>query len=128
MRITRTIVGTKATVLTVDANTMTATKQEYIISGVFESNDKLLKSLKKMYEDGVRVLSMVLSAEKIEELYGLDEEIFMQYAVKLDPKTRKPIESQVETQTEPQAEPQAETQTEPQADVSVKHVKTKTKN
>ena len=62
MRITRTIIGTKATVLTVDANTMIAGKHEYVISGTYESNDKLLKALKKCYEDGVTILSIVLSA------------------------------------------------------------------
>ena len=116
MRITRTIIATKATVLTVDANTMKADKYEYVISGTYESNDKLLKALKKCYEDGVTILSMVLSAEKIEELYGLDENVFMQYAVKLDPKTRKPIEPQAEPQPEPQPEPQAEPQAEPQVE------------
>ena len=121
MRITRTITGTKATVLTVDANTMIAGKHEYFISDTYESNDKLLKALKKRYEDGVTILSMVLSAEKIEELYGLDEGVFMQYAVKLDPKTRKPLcektaEPQVEPTAEPQVEPTAEPQVEPQVE------------
>lgn len=114
MRITRTIIGTKATVLTVDANTMKAGKHEYFISDTFGSNDKLLKALKKRYEDGATILSMVLSAEKIEELYGLDEDVFMQYAVKLDPKTRKPLcEKTVDPFAEPQVEPQVEPTEEP---------------
>lgn len=132
MRITRTIIGTKATVLTVDANTMIAGKGEYVISGTYESNEKLLKALKKCYEDGVTILSMVLSAEKTEELYGLDEDIFMQYAVKLDPKTRKPIaEPTPEPQSEPTTEPQSEPTPEPQdgmtitAPVTVTEVKAK---
>ena len=138
MRITRTIIGTKATVLTVDANTMIAGKQEYSISGTYESNEKLLKALKKCYEDGVTFLSAVLSAEKTEELYGMDEDIFMLYAVKLDPKTRKPIaeptaEPIAEPTTEPTAEPTAEPTPEPQdgmsitAPVTVTEVKAKAK-
>lgn len=136
MRITRTIIGTKATVLTVDANTMIAGKREYFISDTFGSNDKLLKALKKRYEDGATILSMVLSAEKIEELYGLDEDVFMQYAVKLDPKTRKPIaeptaQSTAEPTAEPTAQPTAEPTVQPQdgmtitAPVTVTEVKAK---
>ena len=109
MRITRTIIGTKATVLTVDANTMIADKHEYVISGTYENNDKLLKALKKRYEDGVTILSAVLSAKKTEELYGIDEDVFMHYAIKLDPKTRKPIAGSTQPQvelTQPQVEPQ----------------------
>ena len=88
----------------------------------------MLKALKKCYEDDVTFLSAVLSAEKTEELYGMDEDIFMQYAVKLDPKTRKPI---AEPTAEPTAEPIAEPTPEPQdgmtitAPVTVTEVKAK---
>lgn len=107
MRITRTVVGTKATVIAVNTMTLSAEKKELTIAGTFDSNEKLLKALKKLYDNDNEIISAVLSTEKFEELYGLDEAIFMQYAVKLDAKTRKPIETpQPETQTEPQAEPQ----------------------
>ena len=137
MRITRTVVGTMATVLTVDANTMSANKEILRITGTFDNNEKLLKALKKEYEDGVRFITAVLSTEKFEDLYGLEESVFMKYAVKLDPKTRKPLcektaEPHVEPQVEPQVEPTAEPKTaEPQdgmtitAPVAVTEVKAK---
>ena len=105
MRITRTVVGTKATVIAVNTMTLSAEKKNLTISGTFDSNEKLLKALKKLYDNDNEIISAVLSADKFEELYGLDEAIFMQYAVKLDPKTRKPIESE-KPQSEPSAEPQ----------------------
>lgn len=101
MRITRTVVGTKATVIVVNTMTLSAEKKVLAIAGTFDNNEKLLKALKKLYDNETEVISTVLSADKFEELYGLDDAIFMQYAVKLDAKTRKPIDT-----TEPTAEPQ----------------------
>lgn len=105
MRITRTLTGTRATVIAVNTMTLSAEKKDLTIAGTFDSNEKLLKALKKLYDNDNEIISAVLSAEKFEELYGLDEAIFMQYAVKLDAKTRKPIEI-ADPQSEPQAEPQ----------------------
>ena len=87
--------------------TLSAEKKNLTIAGTFDSNEKLLKALKKLFDNDNEIISTVLSADKFEELYGLDEAIFMQYAVKLDAKTRKPIDT---------AEPQAESTTEPQAE------------
>lgn len=122
MRITRTVTGTRATVIAVNTTTLSAEKKDLTIAGTFDNNEKLLKALKKLYDNDNENISAVLSAEKFEELYGLDEAIFMQYAVKLDAKTRKPIDT---------PEPQAEPQTEPQdgmvitAPVTVTEVKAK---
>ena len=101
MRITRTVVGTKATVIAVNTTSLSAEKKVVTIAGTFDSNEKLLKALKKLFDNDNEIISAVLSVEKFEELYGLNEAIFMQYAVKLDAKTRKPIDT-----AEPQAEPQ----------------------
>ena len=101
MRITRTVVGTKTTVIAVNTMTLSAEKKDLTIAGTFDSNEKLLKTLKKLYDNDNEIISAVLSAEKFEELYGLDEAIFMQYAVKLDAKTRKPTDT-AELQAEPQ--------------------------
>ena len=105
MRITRTVTGTRATVIAVNTTTLSAEKKDLTIAGTFDNSEKLLKALKKLYDNDTEVISTVLSADKFEELYGLDEAIFMQYAVKLDPKTRKPIGSE-KSQPESTAEPQ----------------------
>ena len=103
--ITRTVVGTKSTVIAVNIMTLSAEKKVLTIAGTFDSNEKLLKALKKLFDNDNEIISSVLSADKFEELYGLDETIFMQYAVKLDAKTRKPIDT-AEPTTEPQTDPQ----------------------
>lgn len=125
MRITRTLTGTRATVIAVNTKTLSAEKKDLTIVGTFDNNEKLLKALKKLYDNDNEIISAVLSADKFEELYGLDEAIFMQYAVKLDAKTRKPIET-----TEPQTEPTSEPTAEPQgmtitAPITVTEVKAK---
>ena len=99
--ITRTILGTKASVITVDTINMTASTKEFTIGGEWSDNNKLLKALKKIYETDTLVLSSVVKAEKTEKLYGMTEEFFMANAVELDVETRKPIET-----AEPTAEPQ----------------------
>ena len=128
--ITRTILGTKASVITVDTISMTASTKEFTIGGEWSDNNKLLKALKKTYETDTLVLSSVVKAEKTEKLYGMTEELFMANAVELDAETRKPIET-AEPQTESTAEPQAEPTAEPKdgmtitAPVTVTEVKAK---
>ena len=124
--ITRTVVGTKATVIAVNTMTLSAEKKVVTIAGTFDSNEKLLKALKKLHDNDTEVISAVLSADKFEELYGLDESIFMQYAVKLDPKTRKSIETE-KPQAEPQTEPQGMTIKAPITVTKVKAKATKIK-
>ena len=103
--ITRTILGTKASVITVDTISMTASTKEFTIGGEWTDNNKLLKALKKIYETDTLVLSSVVKAEKTEKLYGMTEELFMETAVELDTETRKPIGA-AEPAPEPTAEPQ----------------------
>ena len=105
--ITRTILATKASVLTVDTISMTASTMEFTIGGEWTDNNKLLKALKKTYETDTLVLSSVVKAEKTEKLYGMTEELFMANAVELDAETRKPVGT-----SEP-AEPTAEPAPEP---------------
>ena len=102
--ITRTILGTKASVITVDTISMTASTKEFTIGGEWSDNNKLLKALKKIYETDTLVLSAVVKAEKAEKLYGMTEELFLANAVELDPETRKPIGTA--EPAEPTAEPQ----------------------
>ena len=89
--ITRTILGTKATVITVDTTNMTASTKDFTMGGEWTDNNKLLKALKKTYETDTMVLSAIVKTEKIEKLYGMTEELFMANAVELDAETRKPL-------------------------------------
>ena len=93
--ITRTILGTKASVITVDTASMTASTKDFTIGGEWTDNNKLLKALKKTYETDTMVLSAVVKTEKIEKLYGMTEELFMANAVELDAETRKPLSTAV---------------------------------
>ena len=89
--ITRTILGTRATVITVDTTTMQAEQKDYTIGGEWTDNNKLLKALKKTYEADTTVISAVIKTEKVEKLFGMTEEFFMAHAVELDAATRKPL-------------------------------------
>ena len=89
--ITRTILGTKVSVITVDTTNMAASTKDFIIGGEWTDNNKLLKALKKTYETETLVLSAIVKTEKVEKMYGMTEELFMANAVELDPETRKPL-------------------------------------
>lgn len=123
--ITRTFVGTRATVVVVNTKTLLAEKKVVTVSGTFETNEKLIKTLKKLFDNDTEVISTVLATEKFDELYGLDENIFMKYAVKLDAKTRKPIEPQAFAQVEPTVEPTAEPTAKSTAKSTAKDTKIK---
>lgn len=105
--VTRTVIGTKATVKVIDLTTDAITTESVQLSKTFDAGaiDKVKRQAEKTIKaiDPNKTVVAVLSFEKSETLYGVDEAVFMANAVELDPVTRKPIE-QEETETEQQGE------------------------
>lgn len=91
--VTRTVVGTQATVKVVNTATEEITRENVILNKTFtETGDKkLINALKKSLPADV-VIIKVESLVPMNKLYGLDTAKFMEMAVELDPTTRKPIE------------------------------------
>lgn len=91
--VTRTVVGTQATVKVVNTATEEITRENVILNKTFtETGDKkLINALKKSLPTDV-VIIKVESLVPMNKLYGLDTAKFMEMAVELDPTTRKPIE------------------------------------
>lgn len=89
--VTRTIVGYRVEMTGIDI-----TKSEIVIKldtlNIPELDEtKLLKVCKKRYDTDTFKLATAVILEKVENLYGMPEERFMEYAVLLDPETRKPL-------------------------------------
>lgn len=89
MLITRTKVNTKATVMVANTDNNKVEQTTVIIPKV-DGERKTRKEIEKALPENLKFVSVIM-AEDNETLYGLDETIFLKYAVELDPKTRKPI-------------------------------------
>lgn len=84
--VTRTVKGTKAEVMCLNTATADVKNLVFEIGGTFTDGAKLLKELKKAYERETVKLVHIVSTEEIEQLYGMPESVFLQYAEKLPPR------------------------------------------
>lgn len=91
--VTRTVVGTQATVKVVNTSTEVITREEVLLNKTYEDTQdkKLINAIKKSLPDDV-VIIKVESLVPMNKLYGVETSKFMENAIKLDPVTRKPIQ------------------------------------
>ena len=91
--VTRTVVGTQATVKVVNTSTEAITREEVLLNKTYEDTQdkKLINAIKKSLSDDV-VIIKVESLVPMNKLYGVETSKFMENAVELDPVTRKPIQ------------------------------------
>ena len=95
--VTRTIESTKVTTLALDVTTSEPQNMTYNLSGVYDNEAKLLKAVQKAFDTDTLKNVHIVSHEKIETIYGMDENTFLAQAVVLDPVTRKPINQTTES-------------------------------
>ena len=91
--VSRTILGTKAEVMTVNTVSQKIENVSYLISGTFEDDEKLLKALKKGNETDTIKLVQVVTKEPHNELLAMLEEDFIKMAKPMNPETHKFIEA-----------------------------------
>ena len=84
--VTRTVKGTRARVMCLDTETANAMTIVYEIGGTYPDNEKLLKALQKEHGNSPIALVHIVEAEEIEQLYGMPESRFLEYAEKLPPR------------------------------------------
>ena len=90
--VTRTIILTLATALCVNPQTAETFEQVFALTGRFTDKDKVLKRVSKQYSTDECTIVAIRSLKEVNELYGMDEEVFIKGAKILDPATRKEIE------------------------------------
>lgn len=89
--VTRTVIGTKASVKVVNAQTDEISVIDVKLNKSFEAiDDKLMKAVRKVVDSSF-VIIKIEAIEAMNKLYGLEAAKFMEYAVELDANTRKPI-------------------------------------
>ncbi len=94
--ITRTINVTVIEAMCVDTLTAEVSIKELELTGEVFTEEKALKSLKKEYETDTFKVVAIQSMNVHEEMYGLKEIDFLKVATKLNPATRKYLETEEE--------------------------------
>lgn len=94
--ITRTIISTLVTALCVNPQTDETFEQEFTLTGKIADKDKVLKRVSKQYNTDDCTIVAIRELKEVNELYGMDEAVFIREAMILDPATRKEIELDLE--------------------------------
>lgn len=84
--VTRTVDLTVSEVMCVDVTTAEVSIENLEVSGLYPDNDKLMKQLKKVYEDETHKVVSIQKTEIKEILYGMSEIDFIKNAVILPPR------------------------------------------
>lgn len=90
--VTRTVIGTLATVKVVNQSTDAISVEQVKLNKAFTdvADTKLAKAVRKALSDDL-VIIKIEAIEPMNKLYGLETAKFMQMAIELDPATRKPL-------------------------------------
>lgn len=84
--ITRTVTEVTVKVMCVDVETAQVEVKDFILSGNYENDDIILKTLKKQHETDIYKLIKVESTTVTEKLYGMTEQQFIELAKELPPR------------------------------------------
>lgn len=91
--VTRTIIATKVTALTVNVAEGTTADVELTISGTFAEDEKgnarLLKAVQKLVDNDNTKAVSIKARENVETLYGMTEQEFMEHSSVLPPRVKK---------------------------------------
>lgn len=83
--VTRTILGTKVTVLAMDTNTCEPTNVTYEIGGQHANDEKLMNKVRKEHDTEDFKAVKIVAVEPFEKRYGMKESDFIANAVELEP-------------------------------------------
>lgn len=87
--VTRTVNGTKVTVLAMDTVTCEPSNETYEIGGQYTNDEKLLKKVRKEHDTENFKVVKILSVESFEKRYGMKESDFIAHAVELEPLSKR---------------------------------------
>lgn len=83
--VTRTVLGTKVTVLAMDTVSCKPSNVTYEIGGQHTNDEKLLKKVRKEHDTEDFKIVKILAVEPFEKRYGMKESVFIAHAVELVP-------------------------------------------
>ena len=83
--VTRTVLGTRVTVLAMDTVSCEPSNVTYEIGGQHTNDEKLLKKVRKEHDTEEVKIVKILAVEPFEKRYGMKESDFIAHAAELDP-------------------------------------------
>ena len=83
--VTRTVLGTKVTVLALDINTCKTSNVTYEIGGSHTNDEKLLNNVRKEHDTEDFKVVKIVAVEPFEKRYGMKESVFIAHATELEP-------------------------------------------
>lgn len=83
--VTRTVLGTKVTVLAMDTVSCEPSNVTYEIGGQYINDEKLLKKVRKEHDTEDFKVVKILSVDSFEKRYGMKESDFIAHAEELEP-------------------------------------------
>ena len=90
--VTRTITNTTYKIMCVDTTKCEVTIEQFNTTDEFTDDEKALKHFRKTHETDTKKLVKIESVETTEQLYGMTELEFLQYAKLLPPRGAKTTE------------------------------------
>lgn len=78
--VTRTITETNVSVMYVNVSTASVDYCDYKLAGTFDSNEAILKYLKKNFENEEIKIVNIVHVDTVDKLYGMPETEFMSLA------------------------------------------------
>ena len=82
--VTRTIVGTEYTVMTVNTVAGAVGTAKYTLTGEKYTDEKALKKLQKLYDTETEKVVSITNKESVDCIYGMLESDFVKYAKRMD--------------------------------------------
>lgn len=87
--VTRTMVSTVGTALFINVETAEPFNEPFTIPGAYENIEKIEKKVRELIKDEKVRLAAVVEYHKEENLYGMPESTFLQYAAVLPPRNQE---------------------------------------
>lgn len=87
--VTRTVIGTKVTVIAMDTITCEPTNVTYEIGGQYTNDEKLLNKVRKEHDTEDFKIVKIVNVEPFEKRYGMKESYFIAHADELEPLTKR---------------------------------------
>ena len=87
--VTRTVIGTKVSVMVVNTESGTTSVQDVTIGKTFKDEAQMLKAIAKVYDTDVSKAVKIVASEPVETRYGMKESDFIAHATILPPLAKK---------------------------------------
>lgn len=84
--VTRTIISTQVNALCLNLITAEPFNEVFTLAGTYKNNDKIKKAIEKTYNNDEHIIAHIVEVKKLNTLYGMTEQKFMENAEIFSPR------------------------------------------